>query len=237
MIDIHSHILPFLDDGPGDIDISLKMATSYVQSGFISVVATPHHIKGTRWEHSPAEICEAVANFQKQLDINSIPLKILTGMEIAISDNIFSGFDFNNLLPIAGSNYFLLEPPFNELNSIKWEKILDIFFNSGKGIILSHPERCFEFQKNRELIATLVKNGVLIQVNMGSLSGEFGKEALNTSYYMLEKDYIHFIASDSHSIKKRKPPSLTEIEKLIQELGYDKIKKLFYENHLNFLSL
>jgi protein-tyrosine phosphatase len=94
-----------------------------------------------------------------------------------------------------------------------------------------------EFQKNNKLIFDLVKKGVLVQVNMGSLTGEFGKNALKTSFNMLENDCIHFIASDSHNTKNRRPPSLNNLDKLFKELGGDIVKKIFYTNQSQFLSI
>ena len=87
-IDIHSHFLPFLDDGAQNYDQCLAAARCYLNAGIEKVIATPHYIQGTKWEPTPAQIVDSIQQTEKILDEHEISLKILPGMEIMLTESI-----------------------------------------------------------------------------------------------------------------------------------------------------
>jgi len=224
-IDIHTHILPGVDDGPRTKEQSLAMAKNYTENGISFVIATPHYIPGTGWCLHKENIIKKVGELQEMLNEYSIPLKVFPGAEIAIHDHIQQSFDDNLLLPLANSSYYLLEPPFQDPQG-KTSGILASLLDQGHKIILAHPERADFCQDSPGLLAQLVRNGLKIQLNFGSLLGKFGKRCYITAVELVNLQCVHFIGSDSHSITRRTPLTQYEWLQLQQLLEKETIKKL-----------
>ncbi len=233
-IDIHCHILPGVDDGPATIDLSLEMAGQLVDGGVGHVFATPHHIGGTAWSHPAAEIRQQVKKLQTAVDQHNIPLTLYTGMEIALHDHFMQECARTELLPLGTSNYYLLEPPFQQFNENLLETVIS-FKKSGKDVILAHPERIPFFQKKTALLLQLIEQGILVQVNIGSLLGEFGTTCKKTACYLAERGGIHFIASDSHNPGNRRPPTRNQWLQLEHVLGIELTRRVCMENPARLL--
>ena len=228
-IDIHCHILPDVDDGPATVDLSLEMAGQLADSGVAHVFATPHHIAGTAWTQSAEIIRQQVRQLQAAMDQKNISLTIHPGMEIALHQHLMQECERTELLSLGKSNYYLLEPPFQECT----ENLLEIVFSfkrSGKDVILAHPERIPFFQKNTAQLVHLIEQGILIQVNIGSLLGEFGKASKKTAGFLAERGGIHFAASDAHSPETRSPPTRDQWLQLEQILGVEQTRHACVEN-------
>jgi len=208
-IDIHTHILPGLDDGPKDLQASLAIARCYENTGIRTVVATPHFLPGTVWAASREKVLEAVQTLQMHFDNENINLTLKPGMEIAyhkkLEERILSG----SLLPLGESGFFLIEPSFHgEQEGLMTS--LNSLLAQGKKLILAHPERVASFQQRPEPLEKLVAHGLLIQVNAGSLLGYFGGKSKETAELLHHNNCLHFIASDAHNHDKRPPLSKDE---------------------------
>jgi protein-tyrosine phosphatase len=134
-------------------------------------------------------------------------------MEIALYPHLLRDLDKGRLKPLAASNSYLLEPPFQPFR----EDLLDVvpaFMDAGKNVIIAHPERIPFFQQNSEALFRLVERGAELQVNLGSLLGNFGKKTKKFSLLLAKNDVIHYVASDSHGPHKRRPPAWKEWEML-----------------------
>ena len=203
-IDIHSHILPGLDDGAKDMAESLEIARRYESTGIKKVIATPHFLPGTAWAFKKDVVLQSIRELQANLDQNRIGLQVLPGMEIAYHKRLEERLLANSLLPLADSGYYLIEPSFHgEQDSL--QECLQSLLKTGKKLILAHPERIDRLHNRLEMIESLVKQGLLIQVNTGSLLGYFGPESLNAANRLHQKHCLHFIASDAHNPLKRAP--------------------------------
>jgi protein-tyrosine phosphatase len=218
IIDIHSHILPGIDDGARSIAQSLDMARAYVAGGVTGVFATPHHIPGTAWAQPVKDLQQQVTDLQRIFQQNNISLKLYPGMEIALHYHLEKELAANQLLPLGNSNCYLLEPPFQMFRDDLLDIILS-FKKIGKCVVLAHPERIPFFQKKNNLLCKLVEQGINIQVNIGSLLGKFGKEAKSTAMNLAEKKHIHFVGSDAHGTENRTPPVIDEWQQLVKILG------------------
>ncbi len=235
MIDIHSHILPGVDDGAANLEESTAMAQAYVASGFTHVFATPHHIPGTAWSVSSKRIRQEVQSLQLHLQENDINLTIHPGMEIAIHYHIGKELAEHQLLPLGETNCYLLEPPFQMFRDDLIDTLLSFknLQNNGRkkrNIILAHPERIPFFQEKKELLIELKQEGVMLQINLGSLLGRFGRQALSTALYLMEHDCIHFVASDTHGSENRMVPTIEDLQQLEQLLGSELTKTVCYDN-------
>lgn len=202
MIDLHSHILPALDDGSPNMAASIDMAANYVANGFHHVVATPHVLPeniGAQWASS---LKRRVAKVNKALRAASIPLTVSPGMEIAIAPELPEFLEAGLLLPLADSRYVLIETPFERLPTY-WEQILFEVAARGYRVLLAHPERCIQLSRNYRLIDRLIDMQIHLQVNWGSFTGFYGRPALKTARHLAREGYIHCLATDSHDHRNR----------------------------------
>jgi protein-tyrosine phosphatase len=225
MIDIHCHLLPNIDDGPSSWEESLEMARIASQDGIQMTIATPHWIQGTKWEPNPDEIKKKVNELNNKLKENEIPLNVLPGMEVGISENLFELVSSGEVLTLGESHYLLIEIPFVSVPPA----IEEIIFNlKDVGIhpVLAHPERNQELQKNPKKILELTRTGAFIQVTSGSFCGDFGEKAKRCAIQFAKDGVIDAVASDAHSTVKR-PPIITDGLRGLEEfIGKDQIKAL-----------
>jgi protein-tyrosine phosphatase len=236
LIDIHSHILSGIDDGAKNIEQSLAMARAYVTAGVTHVFATPHHISGTAWAQPAKIIIQKTRELQSILQQKKIPLNLLSGMEISLHYHLVNELENKQILPLGNSNCYLLEPPFQLFR----DDLLDIpltFIKAGKCVILAHPERIPFFQKKSALLLDLAEQGVMLQVNIGSLLGKFGNRAKNTAKQLAENKCIHFIASDTHNPETRTPPTRKELLLLEKLLGSKQLQTLYSNNPNRLLGM
>ena len=203
-VDIHTHILPGLDDGPKNIEESLALARCFVRTGIKIVIATPHFLPGTAWASSKEKVLEAVQALQMSLDKEKINLKVEAGMEIAFHKRLEERLLSGDLLSLWDSGFFLIEPSFHGEQEGMLSS-LESLLRRGEKLILAHPERVDNFQQKPELLERLVGQGLLIQVNMGSLLGYFGAKSQETAELLSQNNWLHFIASDAHNHDKRAP--------------------------------
>jgi protein-tyrosine phosphatase len=207
MIDIHSHILPGIDDGPETMEKSVELAILYELAGFKSVIATPHWISGTRWMPSPKIIFDKIDELNQILKKNNINVAIHQGMEIALDSEIINQLNKNNLLTLAGQSYILIEAPFQRM-PLGWESIFFNIISKGHTVVLAHPERCSHLSTNPELADQIIEAGIYMQANYDSFLGYFGKTVKETAFHLAEKGYIHCLATDSHDVVRRHPKNV-----------------------------
>ena len=228
-IDIHSHIIPGIDDGPRNLEESGALARCYVDEGIQTIIATPHFIAGTAWAAQAEQILEKLDELRTYLDKEHIHLRIHAGMEIAFIPNILDRFAKGRLLSLAGSNHYLLEPSFHDTqeNLLHCAKKL---LNTGKKIIIAHAERITAFQENIEPLLHLVEQGLEVQVNMGSLLDEFDEQCKQTALTLLAAESVHYLASDAHSARRRRPPTLSDWNDLEKIVGAETLTRLCITN-------
>lgn len=204
MIDIHTHILPEVDDGARDMAESLAMARLAVADGLTHLIATPHHRDCTRL--SRLQVAQRVANLQAELDKAGIRLTILPGHEVRLYDDMFDDWDKELAGPLANSRYVLAEPLFHHYdkhtNVMLWE-----LFDRGYIPIMAHPERIRPIQENLTVIEPFLARGGLTQITATSLTGHDDWRAKKVAETMLQNGMAHIISSDAHHAHHR-PPTL-----------------------------
>jgi protein-tyrosine phosphatase len=205
LIDLHSHILPGIDDGAANLEVSLGMARAFVADGVGVLACTPHILPGLYHNCGP-QIREAVAALQAALDENGIALRLVTGADNHIVPDFVARLAEGHLLTLADSAYVLVEPPHHVAPS----RLEDLFFNiqvAGYVPILTHPERLTWIQHNYSMVQRLARSGVWMQITSGSLAGAFGRDAQYWAEKMLDEGLVHILATDAHDLRRR-PPDL-----------------------------
>lgn len=227
MIDIHSHILPGIDDGAKDIKESLELARGAVAEGIRTIIATPHHQNG-HYINSKESILEKVAGLNGALKKENIPLTVLPGQETRIYGEILEDYRKGEILPLNGGKYIFIELPSDHVPLYAEQLLFEIQLE-GLVPIIVHPERNRGFMERPELLYQLVKKGALTQVTGASLAGFFGKKIKKFSLQMVEANLTHFVASDAHNMINRTFKMNEAFSILDDEFGDDAVY-LFKEN-------
>lgn len=202
MVDLHSHILPNIDDGARSMKEAVAMCRMAVENNISKVVCTSHFMPGMKVEDFIAARDVQLAALRGELAAANIQLELIPGAELYVSDEIFY---LNNIekLRIGKTNYVLAEFDFVGLTGSRMMRYIEEIRKSGVNVIVAHPERYKYLQDDYNIINMLRKNGVLLQVNAGSLLGLFGKREFKLAKELCATNSAFFLASDAHSTGMR----------------------------------
>ncbi|HTA15170.1 MAG TPA: CpsB/CapC family capsule biosynthesis tyrosine phosphatase [Solirubrobacteraceae bacterium] len=208
MIDLHTHVLPGIDDGPDTIEGSLALARAAAASGTRVMVATPH----VNWHHhnDAATIARHVDQLNERLALEGIALEIRPGAEIAMTRAEEIGEQELERLRIGGGPWILLEPPFTPIVT-GLDGVVATLQRAGHRVVLAHPERCPALHRDPQMVESLVRSGVLTSVTAGSLVGRFGGEVRRFARRLVDQGLVHNVASDAHDAIKRPPGMAAEL--------------------------
>lgn len=201
MVDIHTHILPGLDDGSRSLEESVAMAVIAVENGLNHIVASSH---GNCFPYSMEEYWERFQNLQSELRKRQIPVTLYPGMEIYLDEDAQELLKKQELLSINNTQYVLVEFPMEEKTQNICRRIAEIQ-KMEYTIILAHPERYVSVQREPELAYYLEEEGCILQVNAYSLLGQFGTGGEKISKQLLRDGIVGVIATDAHDSVYRKP--------------------------------
>lgn len=234
MIDMHCHFMFGVDDGAKNIEESIEILKSAKENGVTGVFATPHFIENDKYSKTKATIDSNINDIKNKLFEENINIEIYPGNEIYITPNIIELIKENKISFLNNSKYILVELPLNEPVNYLDDFIFNIL-SLDKIPIIAHPERYAFVKNNPDLLYKLSENGVLFQLNTGSLLGQYGNTAKKTAKYLLKRNLYSFIGSDSHSSKlayKKHNKALKHIKTLVNKEEY---KKLTTENPLKVI--
>lgn len=228
MIDIHTHIIPKIDDGSRSIEETFSLIKEAETAGFTDIVATPHYITGY-YETNSAEVKFWVEKLQEILDDQKVKVKLHHGMEIYISNELEKQIEQKRVITVNDTKYLLVELPMR--SEVKYaEHILFKVQSMGYKVILAHPERYEFVQENPIIVQDFIDRGYIMQSNFGSIAGVYGRKAEKTIKELLLSDLIHVLATDSHregTIYSNLPNILKKIEKLTSK---EKVYELTVSN-------
>jgi protein-tyrosine phosphatase len=233
VIDLHCHLLPGLDDGAQNLQISLTMAHAAVVQGVTHVACTPHILPGVYHNHGP-DIRAATKKLQEALNDQRIPLQLVTGADVHMAPNFVGGLRSGELLTLADSRYVLVEPPHN----VAPPQLEEFFFNlvaAGYVPVLTHPERLSWVRSRYEVIKKLVAAGAWMQITAGSFTGAFGRTALYWAVRLLDEGCVHLIASDAHDAERRPPDLASGREAVEKRVGAQEAQHLVYTRPMGIL--
>lgn len=207
MVDLHSHILPAVDDGAQDWDTSLTMMAMAEQAGTKMIVATPHSHDFWRPKAAPRDLIpQLVKEANQRAQQAGLQIEVFPGQECIIDHNLVADLKAGALLTLGMSRTVLLELPF-----VMWPTYFEsIVFDlqvAGYTVLLAHPARYKAVQDDPNLLLPFVERGVYMQINTTSIEGRFGLKTEETAQKLLEHNLAHVIASDAHTTRGR-PPKL-----------------------------
>lgn len=228
MIDIHSHILPDVDDGSKSMEMSINMAKTYKENGYKRVIASPHFIDRIT-SRTAEEVLQAKAILEKRLEEESIDLEILLGNEIYFSDDILSDIEKGYALKLNNTRYILIEFPSTDIPNYTEDIIFSLQLK-GYIPVIAHPERNTKIIRNPNILYELVERGVLAQLNLHSLVGLYGRKTMELSKVLINNNLIHFVATDCHSDGRRSPDVKKALKKLLRIADREVYNRIVYRN-------
>lgn len=219
MIDLHSHILPGLDDGSSSLAEALEMARLAVADGTTHMVCTPHVMPGV-YRNNTANIEQAVQALEQELRRADIPLALYVGADVHVAPDLPDRLKLGKVPTLNRSRYFLFEPPHHILPP-RLEDLVSRLTSAGYVPILTHPERLTWIKSNYDVIERLNALGCLIQLTADSVIGAFGRTALYYSEKLLDEGRVDIIASDAHGATRRRPGLSQAVVTIANRCGED----------------
>lgn len=216
MIDVHTHVLPSIDDGPKEISDTILMIKEAKQAGFTDIITTSHYIENA-YDVNKKYRKKIIAAIRPLLKEEKIDIKLYNGAEAYITNNLLD-FIKNDYVPtLAESRYVLFELPLSGPKVIYVDSVIEDLITAKYVPVIAHPERYGIVKENPNVAVEWVKKGALLQSNYGSITEKYGKEAKQILIKLLEANAVHFLGTDAH-----RPESIyTQMDELISE--YEKI--------------
>lgn len=230
MIDIHTHIIPGIDDGARDMETSILMAEMAVESGVDTIIATPHcNQRGLFENYMSDSLIRRMDRFRDKIAQENIKLKIGYGMEIFCTREVPELLRRKKLISLNDSRYVLVEFNFR-IEYPRLERMLFSIMEIGYVPIIAHPERYTDLHGRFENIKDWLGEGMGIQVNKGSIFGHFGRDARDFALRLLRNGLVTCIASDAHGIGSRTTDMSMIFEFLSTEFSEKEAHRLLTEN-------
>ena len=216
--ELHSHLIPGIDDGTEQIEETIEVLTKYQELGYKKVITTPH-IMGDFYKNGAFNILPGLEKIKNLLIQNHINIEIEAAAEYMV-DELLEGKINNKEILTFGGNKVLIELPFNEEPPI-FKSVLFALQTNGFQPVLAHPERYPYYALNKSNYEQLIENGVLIQLNIMSLIGYYSPNIKKTAEFLIDNKMVHLVGSDLHGARH-----LPFLEKAIQSTYYRKVCEL-----------
>lgn len=224
-IDTHNHILPGVDDGAADVDVSVEMARVAQADGITTIIVTPHVVEGI---FEGDDLDERVAALQNVLDRQAIAVRLVKGAEIPMSLCLSGNLAMLKHLAIGG-RYLLMESAetnFDQVTRAVYQVRLSGFYP-----VLAHPERTAYAQKSLDQLEDLVnREEVYCQLTVASMEGLFGPAAQKACTAMAKRGLVHLLASDAHSPGRRAPRLAASYGRLSRLAGDEAARIAVFDN-------
>ncbi len=236
MLDIHCHILSNVDDGADDMRASLAMADIAQQNGTTAIIATPHsNVPGIFDVEEDYDYIKCVQTLNETLSAEGLGIKIYPGCEIFAAGDFLKLLKSGKLLTLNNSIYPLMEFDFYEHPASVFVKLQQVVAE-GFVPVVAHPERYAFVNEDVESVKHLKNMGCLIQVNKGSVMGNFGADAHRCAHEILVGGYADFVASDAHSPFMRTTDMSKAFDTITKLYSRQYANLLFYENPLKVIN-
>ena len=228
MIDLHSHLLPNIDDGSKSLRASLRMANEAVENGIEAALMTPHHMNG-HYVNYKADVIQLTSQFQEHLDKENIPLQVFPSQEVRINGGLIEALDNDDILfADEGNRYLLFEFPDDDVPTYSEDMIFKIM-QRGISIQIAHPERNTKIMSDPDILYSLIEKGAVAQVTASSYVGSFGKKVQKFAESIIAHNLAHVFVSDAHDLPNRDYEMRQAFDKLSSHLGQD-YQQLFEKN-------
>jgi len=195
--DIHSHLIPGIDDGAKTMQDSIEMIEEFVALGYTKLITTPH-IMSHRFPNTSTVLTEGLKALQEELVTRNINIEIEVASEYYLDDTVMELIEKRDILTF-GDNYMLFEmsyvQPLHHLEEMIFEMKV-----AGYNPVLAHPERYIYMHDDFDKYRRLKENGVLFQINIPSLGGFYSKPIQKIAKKLADEGMIDLIGSDCHKI-------------------------------------
>ncbi len=203
MIDLHSHILPGIDDGAPTLEVALEMARLAVADGIHTMACTPHIYPGLYLNDAPG-IAAARDRLQGELDVRGIALRLVYGADVHLVPGLLEGLRAGRVPTLHGSRYVLLEPSHHVMPPRFEESVFELVA-AGYTPVITHPERLTWIEGHYDVFLRLIGQGAWMQLTAGALTGMFGPRAKYWGEKFIGEGHAHLLATDAHSSGRRVP--------------------------------
>ncbi len=220
-VDIHSHVLPGLDDGAKTAEESLTLISKMKELGFTKIICTPHTYSGI-YDNTKKSICNSYNLIKKSF----YDIELKYSSEYMLDQTIYKRIEEKSFLCL-NKNQILVELSFIDKPLGLYDMIFKIQ-NAGYEIILAHPERYFFFHNNFNDYKKLKKHGVKFQINLLSCVNYYGKKVTEICDKLFKYDFVDFVGSDIHNQNH-----INQFEKKIEIVNIKKLKSAI-ENNIDF---
>lgn len=228
MIDLHSHLLPNIDDGSKSLRASIRMAQEAVDNGVEAALMTPHHMNG-RYTNHKADVIRLTEEFQQHLDNENIPLQVFPSQEVRINGDLINALDNDDILfADEGNRYLLLEFPDDDVPTYTTDMIFNVM-KRGISVQIAHPERNTKIMSDPDILYHLIENGATAQVTASSYVGTFGKKVQKLAEAIVAHNLAHVFVSDAHDLPNRDYEMQQALTKLRKDMGHE-YQQMFEEN-------
>lgn len=233
MIDIHSHIIPGVDDGAETLVDSVEIVRGLVAQGVTDIIATPHFVDGSVYESPREKNRELFAELLTALKEHEIKVNIYLGNEIYITERIDQLIKDGMISTLADSKYILVELPLNG-EYTNYEDILESLGYFGYQVILAHPERYGIFQEDYSKLMNLCEMGILLQCNIGSVIGKYGKDVKKQVKRLMKEKRVFCFGSDMHHARG-KNEIVQAMKKMRKYYNDSELERVLVRNPRNIL--
>ncbi|MEO9145205.1 MAG: CpsB/CapC family capsule biosynthesis tyrosine phosphatase [Ginsengibacter sp.] len=223
--DIHSHILPGLDDGSPDVETSLELLRSLADAGINKFICTPHII-GDMYHNTPETVNSALSKLRNAIALNGLQVQINAAAEYMLDDHFMELLRKKEPLLTLDKNYILTELSYSTAPSKLEEISFEININN-YAPLMAHPERYPYYHRNYEAYTRLKELGFSLQVNLLSLTGYYGKNVAKAARYILENNLADFVGTDLHHFNHLKVLTDTKSIGIFEKYLGDKVYNIF----------
>lgn len=196
--DVHSHLLPGLDDGVKSLEESLAVIAVFEQLGYTKLITTPH-VMYDHFRNTPASIHASLAEVQQYLRDHNKEIVLEAAAEYYLDEYLMRLVEADEALLTFGDDLLLFETNFIS-EPLNLNEFIFAATTRGYKPVLAHPERYLYLHENMERMEDLLNRGVLFQVNLGSLAGLYSKKVQTTAGKLIEKGFVHLLGSDCHNL-------------------------------------
>lgn len=217
-VDMHSHLLPGIDDGSPDAATSVAYIKKMMELGYRKFITTPHAYPDL-YPNNPATIQAALAVLQKQLQEEAVDVEVHAAAEYFIDDSFADRLKNNEQFLTLHNNFVLVEISFMQpppdLNEVLFELIV-----RGYQPVLAHPERYNFYHSKKEIYHRFKDQGCLLQVNLLSLIGYYGKSVQDAAHFLVQEKLVDLVGTDLHHQRHleamQHPQTMQELQTLLQ---------------------
>ena len=223
LCDLHTHVLPGVDDGAATMEYALQMLRNAVASDVEQLAVTPH------WMGDGDPMDLQLRFLQLQQSARELPLRLVPGAEVRMCDGLLQTLPHRKLPTINGSRYLLTEfSP--DTQSDAFIQALQQILYAGYIPLVAHPERYYAISQNPQQVMTWLDMGCHLQLTGGSILGAYGKTVQRTAEFLLSRDLIACVASDAHGVDRRSNYLLDVYDHLAVWYSKQYARCLMYEN-------